>query len=248
MSAFVVFAGMNINNIIEEVKVTKDTDYNTTSYIGTTGSSTNYVSVTGRTVTFQSICTRDEQSPNGRGHRINDYLSLYSRYYNVAKVLTSPSQSNINGNYLLTKLDYTEDTTGNYIIDWEFQEVNKFNVTNKTFRVWGKAVSSSNKTKKTTKKTSGATNLNSNVKLLLKSCPLMSKGSGNKKCVKSLQKFLQSKGYYTKYKLDGIYAIYTEQEVKKMQKSIKVKATGKWDKATRNYWQKKYKYPTTTKK
>ena len=150
---------------------------------------------------------------------------------------------------MLTGFDYTEDTNGNYIIDWEFQEVIKFNVTSKTFRVWGKAVSSTNKKKKTTTKTSNTQNkLSSNIKLLLKSCPLMSKGSSNKKCVKSLQKFLQSKGYYKNYKVDGIYAIYTEKAVKSLQKQNKLKSTGKWDKNTRAYFQKKYKYPTANKK
>lgn len=248
MAGFIVFAGMNINNIIKEVQVNKPTNYNTSPYAGGVGSNTNYVSSNGRTLSFKSICTYDEESTNGRGHRINDYISLYQRYYKTAKVLTSPSESNLNGNYMLTGFDYTEDTQGNYIIEWEFTEVIKFNVTNKTFRVWGKAVSSSNKTKKTTTKTSGASNLSSNVKLLLKSCPLMSKGSSSKKCVKSLQKFMQTKGYYKKYKVDGIFAIYTEQELKKLQKANKLKATGKWDKNTRAYWQKKYKYPTTSKK
>lgn len=247
MAGYVVFAGMNINNIKDEIQVTKNTEYNTSNYTGSVGSSTTYVSSGGRVVSFSSICTRDEQSPNGRGHRINDYLSLYERYYNKTKVLTSPSQSNINGNYMLTKLDYKEDTGGNYHIEWEFQEQIKFNVTSKTFRVWGKAVSSTNKNKKTTTKSSGANNLNSNVKLLLKSCPTMSKGYNGKKCVKSLQKFLQSKGYYKNYKVDGIYAIYTEQEVKKLQSKFKLKSTGKWDKNTRSYFQKKYKYPTSKK-
>ena len=33
-----------------------------------------------------------------------------------------------------------------------------------------------------------------------------------------------------------------------MQKKFKLKATGKWDKTTRNYFQKKYKYPTQAQK
>ena len=147
----------------------------------------------------------------------------------------------------MTGFDYTEDTQGNFICDWEFTEVMKFNVTAKTFRVWGKATSSTNKTKKATTKTA-KNSLNSNVKYLLKTCGTMKKGSTSKKCVKSLQKFLQSKGYYKNYKVDGLYQIYTEKAVKSLQKQYKLKATGQWDKNTRAYWQKKYKYPTTTKK
>ncbi len=247
MAGYIVFAGMNINNIANEIKINKPTNHNTSSYAGGIGSTTNYVSSEGRTLTFTSICTADEQSTNNRGHRINDYKSLYERYYNTPKVLTSPSKSNINGNYMLTGFDYTEDTGGNYTIDWEFKEVIKFNTVKKTFRVWGKSVSSSNKTKKTTTKTSNTNSLNSNTKYLLKTCPIMSKGHTGKKCVMALQKFLQSQGYYKGYKVDGLYQIYTEKAVKNLQKKYKQKVTGKWDKNTRNYFQKKYKYPTVPK-
>lgn len=243
-----MFAGMNINYIASEIKVNNPQNHNTRSYVGADGSTTNYVSSEGRTLTFSSICANDEQSPNGRGHRINDYIYLSKSFNKKPKVLTSPSKSKINGNYILTNFNYTEDTGGNYHIDWEFKEVIKFNVTKKTFRVWGKAVSKSNKKKKVTVKTSNASNLNSNIKYLLKTCPTMSKGHSGKKCVKSLQKFLQSQGYYKGYLIDGIYEIYTEKAVKGLQKKYKQKATGKWDKATRNYFQKKYKYPTSVNK
>lgn len=247
MASQIVFAGMNINNIVKEINVNKPQNHNTSSYVGADGSTTNYVSSEGRTLTFKSICTSEEESPHGRGHRINDYKYLAENFNKTPKVLTSPSTSNINGNYIITKFDYTEDTGGNYNIDWEFKEVIKFNVVSKTFRVWGKSVSSANKNKKTTTKTSNTSNLNSNTKYLLKTCPVMSKGHSGKKCVKALQKFLQSQGYYKGYKIDGLYKIYTEKAVKSLQKKFKRKVTGKWDKNTRNYFQKKYKYPTTTK-
>ena len=247
MAGHIVFAGININYIANEIKVSNPMTHNTSEYVGQRGSSTNFVSSQARVLTFTSISRKNEQSPHGRGHRINDYIWLAKTFSEKPKVLTSPSQSNINGNYILTGFDYTEDTGGNYHIDWEFKEVIKFNVTKKTFRVWGKAVSSNSKKKKTTTKTA-KNSLNSNVKYLLKTCPLMSKGHTGKKCVKSLQKFLQSKGYYKGYELDGVYAIYTEQAVKGLQKQYKLKATGKWDKKTRAYWQKKYKYPTSINK
>lgn len=247
MASHIVFAGMNINYITNEIKVSNPMSHNTSEYIGQSGSVTNYVSSQGKVLTFSSICKFDEESPHNRGHRINDYKYLAKAYSETPKVLTSPSQSDLNGNYIVTGFDYTEDTQGNFICDWEFTEVMKFNVTAKTFRVWGKATSSSNKTKKATTKTA-KNSLNSNVKYLLKTCPTMKKGSTNKKCVKSLQKFLQSKGYYKNYKVDGLYQIYTEKAVKSLQKQYKLKATGQWDKNTRAYWQKKYKYPTTTKK
>ena len=247
MTGFIVFAGININNIINEIKINRPQNHNTSAYVGSDGSNTNYISSEGKTLTFSSICTFEEESPHNRGHRINDYKFLAENFNKTPKVLTSPSKSNINGNYILTKFDYTEDTQGNYNIDWEFKEVTKFNVVKQTFRVWGKSVSSSSKNKKTTTKTSNTNNLNSNIKYLLKTCPNMSKGHKGKKCVLALQKFLQSQGYYKGYKLDGIYQIYTEQAVKGLQKKYKQKATGKWDKLTRNYFQKRYKYPTVPK-
>lgn len=247
--AQIVFGGTNINYIINEVKVDNHSDFNTSPYLGKTGSTTNFVSTNGRVLSFKSLCKWDEQSAHSRGHRINDYKYIADLGKQSPKVLTSPSQSNLNGNYLCTGFDYTEDTQGNFEIDWEFTEVMKFNVTKKTFRVWGKAVSSSNTAKKTTaKKSSSQNNLNSNTKYLLKTCGTMKKGSTSKKCVKSLQKFLQSKGYYKNYKVDGVFAIYTEKAVKSLQKQYKLKVTGQWDAKTRAYWQKKYKYPTTTKK
>ena len=242
--AHIQWHGVNIMNIIKEVKITRDEEYNTSSYIGTTGSTTNHISSTGRIISFKSLCTRDEPSRHGRPHRINDYVALAVKYKGLVKVLTSPSMSNLNGNYMMSGFEYSEDTGGNYEIEWEFTEVVPFNVTEKTFRVWGKAVSSTSKAKKTTTKTSTSkTNLSSNIKYLLKTCGTMKKGSSSKKCVKSLQKFLQSKGYYKGYKVDGVYAIYTEKAVKSLQKANKLKTTGQWDKATRTYWQKKYKYP-----
>lgn len=244
--AHIVFRGLHIDYIIDEINVETPQEFNTSPYIGTEGSTTNFINRSARTITFKSLCKSDEESRHGRGHRINDYIAASKNSNKIPRVLTSPSNSNIDGNYICTKMDYTEDTKGNYIIEWEFQEVLKFNVTEKTFRVWGKAVSSANKSKKTTTKKSTAPSVNSNEKYLLGTCGTMKKGSSSKKCVKALQKFLQSKGYYKGYKIDGIYAIYTEKAVKALQKKFKLKTTGQWDKATRTYWQKKYKYPKIT--
>ena len=248
MAGFIVYAGMNINYIANEINVNKPYEHNTSNYIGAAGSNTNFVSSGGRVISFKSVCQADEQSAHNRGHRIKDYKALVNEYTRKAAVLVSESKSNIDGNYIITKFDYTEDTGGNYLIDWEFTEVKKFNVTKKTFRVWGKAISNDTTNKKTsTKSSNSSTNLNANVKYLLKSCPLMTKGDKGK-CVKSLQKFLQSKGYYKGYKVDGSYETYTEKAVKNLQKKFKLKATGKWDKKTRAYFQKKYKYPTAVEK
>lgn len=243
MSGHIVFAGMNINYIINEIKVAKPYEHHTVNYVGSAGSSTNFVSSGGRVITFSNLCKWNEESAHNREHRMLDYKALVNQYTRKSEVLTSPSKSYINGNYIITGFDYTEDTEGNYTIDWEFTEVKKFNVKKKTFRVWGKSTSSANKKKKVKKAT-----VPKNVKYLLKTCPTMKKGHKGKKCVQSLQKFLQSKGYYKSYKVDGVYEKNTEKAVKSLQKANKLKATGKWDKETRKYWQKKYKYPTAMEK
>lgn len=233
---------MNIKNIADEINVSRAETYGNSEFVGDVGSTVHHISSSGRVISFKSICKADEESRHNRDHRINDYIYLAENYKGQVKVLTSPSMSNLDGNYMMTQFEVTEDTGGNYTIQWEFTEDVKFNVTNTTFRVWGKAVTKTS-TKKTTTKTS-TNNLNSNVKYLLKTCSTMKKGSNSKKCVKSLQKFLQSKGYYKGYKLDGIFAVYTEKAVKSLQKKYKLKVTGQWDKNTRTYFQKQYKYPT----
>ena len=240
--AFIQWHGVNIMNILDKVQISRDEDYKTSSYVGGLGSTTNHISSSGRVISFKSLCTYDEPSRHNRAHRINDYIALAENYKGMVKVLTSPSISNIDGNYMMTGFEYIEDTKGNYEISWEFTEEVKFNVTNTTFRVWGKAVTKTSTKKKTTTKTA-ASNLNSNLKYLLKTCGVLSASNKANKCVTSLQKFLQSQGYYKGYKLDGLYQKYTTQAVKNLQKKYKLKVTGKWDKTTRAYFQKKYKYP-----
>jgi hypothetical protein len=184
------------------------------------------------------MCLAREQSSMGKNHRINDYEYLYATYEKKAAAFVSSSKSDINGQYIITNFNYEEDSAGNYEITWEFTEVVPFNVTQKTFKIWNKKTSSSNNKKKTSK-TNG---LNSNLKYLLKTCGTMKKGSKGK-CVKSLQTFLQSQGYYKNYKLDGEYQKYTKSAVESLQKKVKLKATGEWDTNTRTYFQKKYGYP-----
>ena len=243
MSGHIVFAGMNINYILDEINVNKPYEHSTSDYVGSAGSKTSFVSSGGREISFKSICKHDEKSAHGRGHRIKDYKALVNKYTRKPGVLTSKSKSNIKGNYIITKFDYNEDTKGNFIIDWGFKEVKKFNAKKKTFRVWGKSTSSANKNKK-----SKALKISKNTKYLLKTCGTLKKGSTNSKCVKSLQKFLQSKGYYKNHKVNGKFDVNTEKAVKSLQKANKLKATGQWDKKTRAYFQKKYKYPTAVEK
>ena len=98
--------------------------------------------------------------------------------------------------------------------------------------------------KKTAAKKTTAKKTSSYMTILLSDCTTLKYGMVNKKCVKYLQKFLQKKGYYKGYKIDGDYLKYTKQEVNKLQKAYKIKVSksnqGQWDKVTRDYWRKKY--------
>lgn len=244
MVGHIVFNGMNINNIIEEIDVSKERDYSDSPYVGSSGSTTSYVSEYARVITCSSLCMHYEESAHGNPHRIDDYKQLAETYKNKTAVLTSESNLDLKGNYMITKFNVTEDTMGNFTIDWEFKEVVPFNVTKQTFKVWGKSsVASTGASKKTTTTKTSTSGPSSNTKYLLKSCPLMSKGSKSKSCVKRLQKFLQAGGFYKGYKVDGVYSTYTFKAVKQAQKKRKLKQTGNWDKTTRAYYQKLYKYP-----
>ena len=239
MTGYIVYTGLNINYIIDEITVKKPLTHVTNDYIGTgQGSGTEYVSSGGRVLSFKNLCTRMEESPHGRGHRINDYKYVAGRYSKTAGVLTSPSQSKLNGNYIVTGFDYTEDTGNNYVCTWELTEIIPFNVKSRTFRVWGKSTSSNGKAKKTTQKTKNT--LSSNTKYLLIKCGTLKKGAQGK-CVEALQRFLQSKGYYKGYKIDGDYATYTAKAVKSLQQRYKLKTSSAWDKTTRAYFRKLYK-------
>lgn len=240
MTGYIVFNGMNINRIIDQIDVNTEKAYTDSPYVGSSGSHTEYISENGRVITCQSLCMHYEQSAHGNSHRIDDYKQLAKTHKNKTGVLTSNSELDLKGNYLISKFDVTEDTMGNFTISWEFREVVPFNVTKQSFRVWGKAGVSKTGTTKTTTTSSGPS---TNTKYLLKVCPLMSKGSKSTACVKRLQKFLQSGGLYKGYKVDGVYGTYTVKAVKQAQKKRKLKQTGKWDTTTRAYYQKLYKYP-----
>lgn len=241
MAGHIIFNGISINNIIDEIKVESKRNYRTSEYVGSTGSDTSYISEESKVITFSNLCMHYEESTQGNKHRINDYLDLSTQFKNKTGVLTSQSNLDLKGNYIITQFEPVEDTMGNFTIQWELTEKSVFNVTKTTFRVWGKSSSSKN-SKTTTTKKSGS-NLSSNTKYLLKTCGLMSKGSKSTKCVKCLQKFLQSGGYYKGYTVDGVYGTYTVKAMKQAQKKKGLKQTGKWDKNTRNYYRKKYNYP-----
>ena len=236
MDAHITFADIPINYITDSFNVDKTRTHRTSPYVGSRGSNTSYVSTTGRIISFKSLCLRDETG-TGNIPRIQEYIALSETYDEKEAVLTSKSESQINGNYILTNFKYSEDTIGNFTIDWEFTEQVPFNVTTKTFRVWNKSKIKGS----TNSKTKG---LDKNTKQLLKNCGQMTQGFESN-CVKTLQTFLQKEGYYTKHKVQKKYDANTTTAVKKLQQKYKLKATGNWDNTTIKYFQKKYNYPTT---
>lgn len=249
MAGHIVFENIPITNIIGEINIKQSRNYNTSPYIGGTGSNTNYISELGRVISFKSICPYYDEIEADTSP-ITIFKNLAETYKNKTGVLTSDSHIDLKGNYLCTEFDVVEDTGNNFTITWSFTEVLPFNRVKKTFRVWGSAATStaSKTQQKTAAKTqvtvkSSGDKLSKTTKTLLKSCGTLSSSNKARKCVKYLQKFLQSIGYYKGYKVDGIYGQYTKAAVKKLQKNNKLKNTGNWDKATVKYFQKKYKYP-----
>lgn len=234
----IILGGMYINAIEDSIKEVNDMTHSTNAHVGVHASDTTFITQYGRKLSFKSIVHALESSGHGREHRIQDYQSLFDIHKKTAAYLVSNSYAQYNGKYLITKFDKEEDGGGNFVIDWELQEVITAPVTAKTFRVWGNAPSTSSTT--TAKKVT----VSSNTKTLLTKCPTMTRAKYGTKtgiaCVKRLQIFLQAGGFYLKYKLDGNFGKYTEQELKKAQKKRKLAQTGAWDTKTIAFYKKLY--------
>ena len=240
----VKFAGVEIQYILDSISKSKERNYSTNTFIGSTGgNSVEYLSTNGTILSFSSIVDKDNLT------LLSSYRNLAKNYTNKAGVLVGSSDLAVNGNYYLTGYNEEKNLNGSYSIGWEFTEYVKPNIVKATFKRIGKSATkkTTNKAKKTTaKKTS------SYITILLTDCGTLKYGMVNKKCVKYLQKFLQKKGYYKGYKIDGDYLKYTKQEVNKLQKAYKIKVSksnqGQWDKTTRDYWRKKYNITSKKKK
>jgi len=240
----VKFAGVEIQYILDSISKSKERNYSTNTFIGSTGgNSVEYLSTNGTILSFSSIVDKDNLT------LLSSYRNLAKNYTNKAGVLVGSSDLAVNGNYYLTGYNEEKNLNGSYSIGWEFTEYVKPNIVKATFKRIGKSATkkTTNKAKKTTaKKTS------SYITILLTDCGTLKYGMVNKKCVKYLQKFLQKKGYYKGYKIDGDYLKYTKQEVNKLQRAYKIKVSksnqGQWDKTTRDYWRKKYNITSKKKK
>ena len=229
------FAGVEIKYIMKSIKINQQRNYSNDTFIGNPSSNNiTYISSDGKTISFQSIVEAKDTNT------LDTYRTLEKEYKTKTGVLVSTSDLNVNGNYYLTNYNEEKLVNGSYTIDWEFAEFIKPNKVQATFTRIGKSATKKNTTTKTTTKKKTSTYITK----LLTDCKTMKKGKTNSKCVKYLQQFLQKKGYYKGYKIDGDYLIYTYNAVKKMQKAYKIKVSksnqGVWDSVTRNYWRKKY--------
>lgn len=169
-----------------------------------------------------------------------DVIIYYNLFDNGENYLESSP------NYYFVGYDLTEDLTGSVTIEWSFVEFKAFKPTKKNFKIWSK---NQKKKKKKSNKKKTKSNPTNNTKLLLSKCGNLSTSTPRKsKCVKKLQKFLKSGGFYKGYLTDGNFSYYTKRELKKAQKRRKIPATGKWDVTTRVYYIVKYKYPAKTYK
>ena len=234
----VKFAGVEIKYILDSIAKTKDRNYNVDTFIGSTGgNSVEYLSTNGTVLSFKSIVGKEDASI------LSSYRKLAKDYTSKAGVLGGSTDLAVDGNYYLTSYNEEKKVNGSYIITWEFLEYVKPNIVKKTFKRVGKSATKKSSGKTSSKKTS-AKKTSTYITILLSDCGTLSYGMTGKKCVKYLQRFLQKKGYYKGYKIDGDYLQYTKAAVNQMQKAYKIKVSkanqGQWDTVTRNYWRKKY--------
>lgn len=242
----VKFAGKEIKYILNPIKKNKPRNYNVNTFIGNTGgNSIEYLSTEGTTISFQSIVGKDNIA------LLDTYRNLEKNYKAKTGVLVGSSDLKVNGNYYLTSYNEEKQLNGSYLISWEFLEYVKPNIVQSSFKRIGKSATKKATSKTSSKKTT-AKKTSTYITILLSDCGTLKYGMTNKKCVKYLQKFLQKKGYYKGYKIDGDYLQYTRAAVKQLQKAYKIKVSksnqGQWDTVTRNYWRKKYNISSKKKK
>ncbi len=243
--AGIIFARVKIKYILDPITKKKDRNYSVNDFIGPNGGNdVEHISTNGTQLSFNSVVGKDNL------RLLNSYRNLAKKYTNKVGVLNGSSDLAVKGNYYLTEYAEEKRVDGSYLITWGFQEYVKPNIVKTTFKHIGRSATKSNTQKTSKVKKVVPKKTSTFIIILLGSCGTMKYGMVNKKCVKYLQRFLQKKGYYKGYKIDGDYLQYTRAAVNQLQKAYKIKVSksnqGQWDKTTRDYWRKKYNI--TTKK
>ena len=242
---------VEIKNISEDITITDGLDYNNnklrdSNYVFFNGKITKEISITSIIPVYESdlfdTYSRLWDKNTTDLKPVIIYYNLFTNHNNGENYLDS------NPNYYWTGFEITENTHNAVEIVWTFVEYIPFKIVKKNFSIWSKVQTKNNTKKKTTTKTKSTAS--NNTKLLLAKCGNLSRNDKKSgiKCVKYLQKFLKAGGYYKGYKLDGLFAYYTQRELKKAQKKHGLPQSGKWDTLTRCYYICKYKYPTKTYK
>lgn len=245
----VTFAKVKIKYILDPISKKEPSNYAINNFLGKTGgNSIDHLFTEGKSLSFKSIVDKKNLS------LLKSYRKLHKTYKSKSGVLVGASDLDINGNYYLVNYNEEKQVNGSYVITWEFMEYVKPNIVKTTFKRIGKSATkkkTSSGSKTTAKKTT-AKKTSKYITILLTDCGTMKYGMTGKKCVKYLQRFLQKKGYYKGYKVDGDYLQYTRAAVKQLQKAYKIKVSksnqGQWDKVTRDYWRKKYNITSKKKK
>lgn len=234
--------GTTIPYIEDKINIKEDINNTVNNYVGAnSGSNVEYIGNNGKVISFTSVVPPKEIVSNDL---LNDYINKANTWKKKPYYLICPLQTEINGNYQLTGFDYYFNDKKTAYVSWEFTQVLSVNFKTETFKVF---------TTKTNKKsTKTIKQIGTWIIYLLWKCGTLKRKDSAKasKCVKYLQKFMQKKGFYTKYKLDGKFQYYTQKELKRFQKKYKLKDTGVWDSTTIKYWRKRFKkaYPTALKK
>ena len=237
------FGKVKIKNILNPISKNRERNYSVNTFLGKGGNDIEYLSSNGLVLSFKSVVNRKDTK------RLSAYRKLEKKYRSKKGVLVGKKDLKVNGNYYLTGYGEEKQTNGAFIISWEFTEYLKPNRVKRTFKRVGKPLSkkqtnNDSHPKKSSQKKAVPKKTSKYITILLTDCGTLEYGQTNSKCVKRLQRFLQKKGYYKGYKVDGDYLQYTRAAVKQMQKAYHIKVSksnqGQWDKKTRDYWRKKY--------
>lgn len=168
---------------------------------------------------------------------LNDDIGLIPTRVNNMKDYDVKKVNGLSFNGVITSLTWKDHVNGEREYSWEIAEQANFTTTIKDFQTFNykKATVNSNKNSKT--------KAIAVIKYLYK-CGVF-KADCNKrgrKCVRCLQRLIQSDGYYKNYIVDGLWCKYTQQEFKKWQrKKAKIRVSGVWDKNCRAYIKKRFK-------
>lgn len=225
----VVINGLKIEKIIQNLGVDFENTLNYKKAELTSGKS--YLKNLGNkseSIKFKSILTPDQYVV---------YEKAYNSLVNLTKTKSVPI---VIGNKRF--MGVVESVTPSYPVEdyreyeWVITEQENFVADIKKFNTFNSS--------STTAKSTNKNKTPSYITALLKCTPKKNCKKSKVKCVYHLQDMLRKDKFYLKYLRDGLFCIYTEQELKRWQtKKAKLKSkyrTGKWNKQSRDYLKKRY--------